>query len=235
MHIQRNRETWNNCQRYLSTVSLAQRSRIKLSREHLLYINPLLTLEPEDMDFLNISLSLSQNSWIVVVVALVSYLCIEILCIILMIFLCSLSISSSNKQRHVGYTGSSFCSWLSHHTWHVSIFPMLVVLSWQQWRCSVFSGWLSPPPSLSTESLPGTPWPNIPDRYFVNSPNFTLHISPSMESSISTIMNCTINTAMLSESVSRTYSIDLTVLSSFCRSQRTIYSRCWEYISSHGL
>ena len=80
--------------------------------------------------------------------------------------------------------------------------------------------------TLVYRALPGTPWPNIPDRYFVNSPNFTLHISPSMESSISTIMNCTINTAMLSESVSRTYSIDLTVLSSFCRSQRTIYSRC---------
>ena len=79
---------------------------------------------------------------------------------------------------------------------------------------------------LVYRALPGTPWPNIPDHYFVNSPNFTLHISPSMESSISTIMNCTINTAMLSESVSRTYSIDLTVLSSFCRSQRTIYSRC---------
>ena len=156
------------------------------------------------MDFLSISLSSSQTLWTVAGVALVSYR-VFFIEIIPMIFLYSLCISSSNKQRHVGLTGSSFCSWLSQHTWQASMFPMLVVLSWQQWRCSVFSGRLSSPPSLSTESLPGTPWPNILDRSFVNLPNSTLHILLSVESSISTITNCTRNTALLSESVSRTY------------------------------
>ena len=132
-----------------------------------------------------------------------------------MTFLYSLCISSSNKQRHVDLSGSSFCSWLSQRTWHVSIFLMLVVLSWQQWRCSVFSGRLSSLPSLSTESLPGTPWPNILDRSFVNSPNSTLHISLSVESSISTIMNCTRNTAVLSELVSRTESVHWIVFHHF--------------------
>ena len=160
------------------------------------------------MDLLSISLSPSQTLWTVAGVALVSHLCIEIsiLSFTLMTFLYSLCISSSNKQRHVGPSGSSFCFWLSQHTWHVSIFLMLIALSWQQWRCSVFSGRLLSLPSSCTESLPGTPWPNILDRYFVNSPNSTLHISLSVENSISTIMNCIRNTAMLSESVSRTYS-----------------------------
>ena len=165
------------------------------------------------MDFLSISLSSSQNSWTVAGFALVSHFCV--VTIILMIFLYSLCISSLNKQRHVGLTGSSFCSWVSQHTWQISTFLTLVVLSLQQWRCSAFSGQLSLPPSLSTESLPGTPWLDILDRSFVNSPNSTLHISQSVESSISTIMNCTRNTAMLSELVSRTYSIHWIVFHHF--------------------
>ena len=169
------------------------------------------------MDLFSISLSPSQTLWTVVGVALVSHLYIEISIssFTLMTFLYSLCISSSNKRRHVDFSGSSSCSWRLQHTWRVSIFLMLVVRSWQQWRCSVFSGRLSSLPSLSTESLPGTPWPNILDRYFVNSPNSTLHISLSMESSISTIMNCTRNTAMLSESVSRTYFIHSIVFHHF--------------------
>ena len=163
------------------------------------------------MDFLNISLSPSQtsSSWTVagIVSALVSYLCIMILSIIQMIFLCRLCISSSNEQRHVGLTGFSFCSWLFQHTRHFSIFLMLVVLSWQQLRSLVFSGRLLSPPSLSTESLLGTPWPNILDHSYVNSPNSTLHIWLSVGSNISTIMNYTRNTAMLSESVSSAHSI----------------------------
>ena len=59
--------------------------------------------------------------------------------------------------------------------------------------------------TLVYRALPGTPWPNILDRSFVNLPNSTLHILLSVESSISTITNCTRNTALLSESVSRTY------------------------------
>lgn len=127
----------------------------------------------------------------------------------------SLCITSSNKQRRINLSGSLFCSSLSQLTWHASIFLMLVVLSWQQWRCSVFSGRLSSPPSSPTESLPCTPWPDILDRSFVNSPNSALHISLSVESSISTTMRCTRNTAMLFVLVSRTYSVHWMVVHHF--------------------
>ena len=68
------------------------------------------------MDFATVFLSPSKTLWTVAGVGVVNYLTSHnFMRSNHLLFLYSLSISSSNKQRLAGLFGSSFYSWLSQH------------------------------------------------------------------------------------------------------------------------